>query len=307
MRSSTAALRLHVESALAGRVPAPFRLRDTAPPLVVPTGIRALDEFAGGLPRGCLTEIYGPPCSGKTSILHSALAARTSASEACALVDAQDAFDPASSQASGVFLPKLLWVRSHGLEQAFRCLDLLLQGGGFGFVVLDIADAPVRLVRKVPLNVWFRLRRTVEDTSTILLVLAQESNAKTCASLVLRVEREAAEWAGHELGTDRSICPKATHSPGCLLQGATHAADVVRSLAKQKRPRAIDQINSKNSFKENGRFRLQADPYASPCRDRLLKRSAASTSTENFTTCSPEFFSPKEPETEQEERMQNPG
>jgi hypothetical protein len=306
MRSSTSALRLHVESALAGRVPAPFRLRDAAPPVVVPTGVAALDESAGGLPRGCLTEIYGPPCSGKTSILHSALAARTSASEACALVDAQDAFDPASSQSSGVFLPKLLWVRSHGLEQAFRSLDLLLQGGGFGFVVLDIADAPVRLVRKVPLNVWFRLRRAVEDTSTILLVLSQESNAKTCASLVLRVEREAAEW-GHGLGTDKSVCATTTHTPGCLLQGATDTAEVVRSLAKHKRPRAIDQINSKNSSDSHVSFRLHTDPYASPCRDRLLRRSVTSTSTENFTTCSSEFLFPEEPETTQEERMQNPG
>jgi len=260
MRSSTVALRLHVESALAGRVPAPFRLRDTALPIVVPTGISALDEFAGGLPRGCLTEIYGPPCSGKTSILHSALAARTSASEACALVDAQDAFDPASSQASGVFLPKLLWVRSHGLEQAFRSLDLLLQGGGFGFVVLDIADAPVRLVRKVPLNVWFRLRRAVEDTSTILLVLSQESNAKSCASLVLRVEREAAEWSGPASSTDKSVCATAAvHTPGCLLQGATDVAEVVRWLAKHKRPRFIDEPSSSPSA-EKARFCLHAAP-----------------------------------------------
>jgi len=256
MRSSTSALRLHVESALAGRVPAPFRLRDTTPPVAVPTGIPELDEFAGGLPRGSLTEIYGPPCSGKTSILHSALASRTAASEACALVDAQDAFDPASSQASGVFLPKLLWVRSHGLEQAFRCLDLLLQGGGFGFVVLDIADAPARLVRKVPLNVWFRLRRAVEDTSTILLVLSQESNAKTCASLVLRVEREATQWSEQKqvstgswkLGASRKACATvAAHTLGCLLNRATHVAEAVRSLAKHKRPHRIDQLVSEEA------------------------------------------------------------
>ena len=276
MRSSTSALRLHVESVLAGRVPAPFRLRDAAPPVVVPTGIPALDEFTGGLPRGSLTEIYGPSCAGKTSVLHSALAARTCAAEACALVDAQDAFDPASSQASGVFLPKLLWVRSHGLEQAFRCLDLLLQGGGFGLVALDIADAPLRLVRKVPLNVWFRLRRTVENTSTILLVLSQESNAKTCASLVLRMERETAQWSGAKQSTDRNAC--ATHTSGYLLNGATHAAEVVRSLAKHKRPQPINQ-----SAEACIRFGLHADRQASkfgnPCEMELggLPQKAVST------------------------------
>lgn len=259
MRSSTTALRLHVESALAGRVPAPFRLRDNAPPVVVPTGIPALDEFAGGLPRGSLTEIYGPPCSGKTSILHSALAARTSASETCALVDAQDAFDPASSQASGVFLPKLLWVRSHGLEQAFRCLDLLLQGGGFGFVVLDIAEAPLHLARKIPLNVWFRLRRAVENTSTILLVLSQESNATTCASLVLRTEREFTRWS-----EQKHQAISTSHTPACLLQGATHAAEVVRSLLKYKRPRSINQHSGGPAVESEScaHFCLNADPYA---------------------------------------------
>jgi hypothetical protein len=51
-------------------------------------------------------------------------------------------------------------------------------------------------VRHVPLNAWFRFRRAVEDTATVLLVLEQESNAKTCASLVLRMSLKAAKWSG---------------------------------------------------------------------------------------------------------------
>src|SRR5215467_4515383 len=66
---SASSLRLHVESALSGRVVAPFRFREAAAPAVVPAGIAALDELTGGLPRGCLTEICGPPGSGKSSIL----------------------------------------------------------------------------------------------------------------------------------------------------------------------------------------------------------------------------------------------
>jgi recombination protein RecA len=257
MRSSTASLRLHIESVLAGRVASPFRLREAAPPLVVPTGIAALDELVGGLPRGGLTEIYGPPCSGKTSILHSALASRTR-SEVCALVDAQDAFDPGSSQASGVYLPRLLWARCHGLEQAFRCLDLLLHGGGFGLVVLDISDAPVRLVRQVPLNVWFRLRRAVEETPTVLLVLSRESNLKTCASLVLRLEREAAQWS---LKTRKAMQP-ALHTPGCLLDGSAHSAEIVRSVLRYKKPRFIDQpATVADSFEAKACFQTNADPY----------------------------------------------
>src|SRR5215475_4569592 len=146
MRSSTAALRLHVESALHGRVVAPFHVREVLPPLVAPTGIPSLDAQIGGLPRGCLTEIYGPACSGKTSILQAALAERTAAGEACALVDAQDSFDPCGARSAGVVLERLLWVRCRSLENAIRCMDLLLHGGGFGIVAFDVGDVPVRQV-----------------------------------------------------------------------------------------------------------------------------------------------------------------
>ena len=253
MRWSTSALRLHVESVLAGRVIAPFRLRENKAPAVVPTGIESLDAAIGGLPRGCLTEIYGPPCSGKTSILHAALAGRTSGAEACALVDAQDSFDPVGSQAAGIVLPRLLWVRCHGVDESLRSLDLLLHGGGFGLVALDLGDAPVRLVRQISLSIWFRLRRAVEDTSTILLVMAQESNAKTCASLVLRVEREETEWALRtRAATELS---SVTHTPGCLLDGSGHGAEVVRTFQRYKRPQFIDGWrNARNSGEELVRF-----------------------------------------------------
>ena len=234
---SVSSLRLHVESALAGRVVSPFRFREASAPEVVPTGIAALDELTGGLPRGCLTEIYGLPCSGKTSILHSALAARTQAAEACALVDAQDCFDPMGAQQSGVELSRLLWVRCQGIDPALRCVDLLLHGGGFGLVVLDLADVPTRLMRQVQLNVWFRMRRAVEDTSTVFVVLAQETNAKSCASLVLRVEREATAWSLPTQKTER----RAVHTPGCLLDGSTHSAEMVRSFLRRQKPLSIDR------------------------------------------------------------------
>jgi recombination protein RecA len=237
---SVSSLRLHVESALAGRVVSPFRFREASAPEAVPTGIVALDELTGGLPRGCLTEIYGPPCSGKISILQSALAARTQAAEACALVDAQDGFDPVGAQQSGVVLSRLLWVRCQGIDPALRCVDLLLHGGGFGLVALNLGDIPARLTRQVQLNVWFRMRRAVEDTSTVFVVLAQETNAKSCASLVLRVEREANAWS---LPTQKTV-RSAVHTPGCLLDGSTHSAEMVRSFLRRKQPLFIDRAKN---------------------------------------------------------------
>jgi hypothetical protein len=129
-------------------------------------------------------------------VLLSALAARTAEAEVCALIDARDSFDPRSAEAAGVELRQLLWVRCRGLDQSLRAADLVIQGGGFGFIALDLSDVAPETVRHVPLNAWFRFRRAVEDTSTVLLVLEQESNAKTCASLVLRMSMKAAKWSG---------------------------------------------------------------------------------------------------------------
>jgi recombination protein RecA len=196
MRSNLATLRSDVELSLAGRVLSPFGYRDRKSVETVLTGIPEIDALAGGFPRGALTELCGPPCSGRTTVLLSALALRTAEAEVCALIDARDSFDPRSAEAAGVKLQQLLWVRCHGLDQSLRAADLLIQGGGFGFIALDLSDVAPETVRHVPLNAWFRFRRAVEDTSTVLLVLEQESNAKTCASLVLRMSMKAAKWSG---------------------------------------------------------------------------------------------------------------
>jgi recA bacterial DNA recombination protein len=191
---SITALRARVESSLAGRIPAPFAYRDRRVVDTVSCGIPEIDRLTGGLPRGGLTEICGPPCSGRTSLLLSALAARTAQAEACALVDGRDGFDPQTARAAGVRLEQLLWVRCREIEQALRATDLLLRGGGFGLIAVDLADIEPKTVRDVPLNAWFRFRRAVEDTPAILLLVEQESNAKTCASLVLQLAAEGTRW-----------------------------------------------------------------------------------------------------------------
>jgi len=233
MRSALATLRSHLELSLAGRMVAPFGYRDRKNLETVSSGIPEIDALAGGLPRGALTEIYGPACSGRTTVLLSALAARTAQAEVCALVDARDSFDPRSAEAAGVELQQLLWVRCRGLDQSLRAADLLIQGGGFGFIALDLSDIAPETVRHVPLNAWFRFRRAVEDTSTVLLLLEQESNAKTCASLVLQMKRKAARWsaapdrAANEGSAEisRALC----FSHACLLEGADVQAEMIHT------------------------------------------------------------------------------
>jgi hypothetical protein len=115
------------------------------------------------------------------------------------------------------------------VEQALKATDLLLQSGGFGMVVVDLADIPPQTARRVPLTSWFRFRRAVENTPTVLLVIEQQPYAKTCASLVLELQPAALD---HE--------PSGKHLPAHarLLRGMEIRAEVVRSAQQRKPARA---------------------------------------------------------------------
>jgi hypothetical protein len=261
----SAALRVvesQVESALAGRVLSPFAMRELRPPDTLPTRVPAIDALTGGLPRSALTEIFGPASSGRTSLLLSLLAEVTSRQEVCALVDASDAFNPHSAAAAGVDLKRVLWVRCGNspkhvssfkfqvssnaretraekrepfarVEQALKATDLLLQAGGFGLVAVDLADIPTAVARRVPLASWFRFRRAVEDTPTALLVIEQYPYAQTCASLVLRMQRNPSAL---------SFLPAKNGVPthARLLRGISVSAEVVRSRLERKPVRAVN-------------------------------------------------------------------
>jgi len=276
------ATRSLIEASLGERLSSTLLLRERAAPLTVPTGIATLDALTGGLPRGALSEIAGPASSGRTGVMLATLAAATHQQEVCALVDASDSFDPASAAAAGVDLGRLLWVRcneqlkcqgasvkarslTHAgfafggvLEQVLKVTDLLLQGGGFGMVVLDLGDIPVESARRVPLTSWFRFRRAVEPTATVLLLIEQEPCAKTCASLVMRFQPEAifassptSSGVPAQLGMEFSSCTTRPYEPiryipknnvvghAALLRGIRFRAEVVRSWAQRKPPQSI--------------------------------------------------------------------
>jgi hypothetical protein len=261
---STATVRARVESALSEKLSTTLLLREKNAPMTVSTGLAALDALTGGLPRGALSEITGPASSGRTGVMLAALARATQRNEACALIDASDNFNPASAAAAGVDLDRLLWVRcsEHNcssprkdqrrtalgrLEQVLKVTDLLLQGGGFGMVVLDLGDIPTESARRVPLTSWFRFRRAVEPTATVLLVVEQEPCAKTCASLVVRLQRTAvcardsapatqSDSQGWKVlsQTGPPIPPTNVVSHAALLRGMQLRAEVVRSWTQRK-------------------------------------------------------------------------
>jgi hypothetical protein len=192
--SRSRSARARLESALSERVPSPFTDPDRRVCESVPTGIAPLDALTGGLPRGAITEIFGPPTSGRTSLMVSILAQAIAGDEVCALIDGNDAFDPKSAATAGVELQRLLWVRCHKLDQVLKSADLLLQGGGFGRVVMDLTDLPLSRIQSIPLASWFRFQRTIEKTPTALIVMTPESAVKSAAALVLRMQMRSAEW-----------------------------------------------------------------------------------------------------------------
>lgn len=150
-----------------------------------------------GFPRGAITELYGPPSSGRTGLAVSALAEAGAAGETCAWVDTDDAFDPASAAAAGVVLPRLLWVRCrHNAEHALRAVDLLVNGGGFGLIVFDLSDTAIRTAQRISLASWFRLRHAVEPARTALIVTGLEPYARQAAALSLGLRRDELRWSG---------------------------------------------------------------------------------------------------------------
>jgi hypothetical protein len=189
-----------IESEVTSRFTTAFKLHEKLPVAVMSTGIPEVDSLTGGIPRGAITEIFGSASSGRTSFMISALAYATTHDEVCVLIDTNDTFDPVSAAKAEVNLEQLLWIRcAANMEHAFKAADLLLQGGGFGLVVLDIGDVPPREARRIISSWWYRFRRVVENTPTAFVVIAQDSCVRSCASLALQLKREADRWSSAKL------------------------------------------------------------------------------------------------------------
>jgi RecA DNA recombination protein len=186
--------RKEVEFVLSGRFRGVFERHERRAGLL-PTGVAEIDRFLHGFPRGAISEIHGSLSSGRTSLLLSALAQATAHEETCAVVDCSDTFDPFSAAKSGIDCDRLLWVRcSQKLERAFKAVDLLLHGGGFGFIALILSDVPTKAVRRIISSWWFRFRRAIENTPTVLMVITPAACVRSCAALVLELKKDRGLW-----------------------------------------------------------------------------------------------------------------
>jgi recombination protein RecA len=163
----------------------------------LPLGIASFDARVDGFPRGAISEILGPESSGRTTLVHSLLAASTAQFEICAYVDTDDSFDPVSAAAAGVALSQLVWIRcGHNASHALKAADSLLHAGGFGAIVLDLCQVPPRVSNRIPISYWYRFRRAIENTPTILALAEKQPIARSCASLMLDLDRKKTIWTG---------------------------------------------------------------------------------------------------------------
>jgi hypothetical protein len=208
--------------------------------MMVPTGIADLDaRLRGGMPRGQLSEIVGPRSSGRLAIVVSTLAAATARGEAVALVDPLDMFDPVSADATfqhdhggGIDFSRMLWVRGEptsssrvslsceygtlqkSLDRAVKAVNLILQAGGFGVVVLDLAEIGPHVLRRLPFTTWLRLHRVIEGSETACVLIGSEPIARSAGGVCLQLTTagrggehiNARVVRSRGMETDRHVC-----------------------------------------------------------------------------------------------------
>lgn len=111
------------------------------------TGALTLDAAIGigGIPRGRITEIYGPEASGKTTLALSVAAGVQKNGGIVAFVDAEHALDPVYASAIGVNMDRLIISQPDSAEQALEIVDTLVQSGSVDLVIVDSVAALVPL------------------------------------------------------------------------------------------------------------------------------------------------------------------
>jgi recombination protein RecA len=111
----------------------------------IPTGSIALDLAlgVGGVPRGRITEIFGPESSGKTTVCQHVLAEAQKRGGVVAFIDVEHALDPMYARACGVDVDNLLVSQPDTGEQALEITETLIRSGGVDCVVVDSVAALV--------------------------------------------------------------------------------------------------------------------------------------------------------------------
>lgn len=111
----------------------------------ISTGSMMVDYALGvkGIPRGRITEIYGPEASGKTTLAMHVIAEAQKAGGYAAFIDAEHAFDPKYAKALGINTDELLISQPDSGEQALEITETLIRSGALDVIVVDSVAALV--------------------------------------------------------------------------------------------------------------------------------------------------------------------
>ena len=155
----------------------------------IPTGSLSLDLAlgVGGVPRGRITEIYGPESSGKTTICQHIVAEAQKLGGTCAFVDMEHALDPVYAARCGVNVESLLISQPDTGEQALEITETLVRSGAIDVVVIDsvaalvpraeiegdMGDSPMGMQARLMSQALRKLSGAIKQTNTAVIFTNQ--------------------------------------------------------------------------------------------------------------------------------------
>jgi recombination protein RecA len=155
----------------------------------IPTGALSLDLAlgVGGVPRGRVTEVYGPEASGKTTICLHIIAEAQRMGGTCAFVDVEHALDPDYAQRIGVDVDELYVSQPDTGEQALEIAEALVRSGAMDVVVVDsvaalvpraeiegeMGDAHVGLQARLMSQALRKLSGAIKQSNTVMIFTNQ--------------------------------------------------------------------------------------------------------------------------------------
>jgi recombination protein RecA len=156
---------------------------------VIPTGAISLDAAlgVGGIPRGRVTEIFGPEASGKTTLALHLIAEVQKAGGIAAFIDAEHALDPVYAQKLGVKSDELLISQPDTGEQALEIAETLVRSGAIDVIVVDsvaalvpkaeidgeMGDAPMGMQARLMSQALRKLTGIISKSRTAMIFINQ--------------------------------------------------------------------------------------------------------------------------------------
>ncbi len=156
---------------------------------VIPTGTLSLDLAlgVGGVPRGRVTEIYGPEASGKTTICQHIVAEAQKQGGTAAFIDMEHALDPAYAARTGVDIDNLLISQPDTGEQALEIAESLIRSGAVDVIIIDsvaalvpraeiegdMGDSHMGLMARLMSQALRKLSGAIKQTNTCLIFTNQ--------------------------------------------------------------------------------------------------------------------------------------